>query len=221
MDQTRYQTSLGRPTAFSAHSTEKLHRRRLERPSPASSTSPSLSSFTTLSSASQSKSNRPKCNFCSRLGHIEAKCFLKEKLMRQIASLSSSEPSPASTSSLATPQSTPSTTQSTHAATASALSSIIQSESHSSWNADTGASAHMTFNRHWMRHMMPYHIPIHLADGSVLYSEGVGSVQFIPEVNGHKMAPLEFTNVLYVPSLSTNLFSVLYLTNASPFHCLH
>ena len=26
------------------------------------------------------------------------------------------------------------------------------------------------------------------------------------------MAPLEFTNVLYVPSLSTNLFSVLYLT---------
>jgi transposase InsO family protein len=70
----------------------------------------------------------------------------------------------------------------------------------------------MTFNRHWMRHMTPYRIPIRLADGSVLYSEGVGSVQFIPEVNGRKMAPLEFTNVLYVPSLSTNLFSVLYLT---------
>ena len=60
--------------------------------------------------------------------------------------------------------------------------------------------------------MTPYRIPIHLADGSVVYSEGVGSVQFIPEVNGRKMAPLEFTNVLYVPSLSTNLFSVLYLT---------
>jgi hypothetical protein len=57
----------------------------------------------------------------------------------------------------------------------------------------------------------PLH-PIHLADGSVLYSEGIGSVRFIPEVNGRKMAPLEFTNVLYVPSLSTNLFSVLYLT---------
>ena len=37
-------------------------------------------------------------------------------------------------------------------------------------------------------------------------------MQFIPEVNGHKMAPLEFTNIIYVPSLSTNLFSVLYLT---------
>src|SRR5258708_4276106 len=70
----------------------------------------------------------------------------------------------------------------------------------------------MTFNRHWMRHMMPYRIPIHLADGSVLHSEGIGSVRFIPVVNGQEMAPLEFTNVLYVPTLSTNLFSVLYLT---------
>ncbi len=31
-------------------------------------------------------------------------------------------------------------------------------------------------------------------------------------VDGQEMAPLEFTNVLYVPTLSTNLFSVLYLT---------
>jgi hypothetical protein len=63
--------------------------------------------------------------------------------------------------------------------------------------------------------MKPHCIPIHLADGSVLYSEGVGSVRFNPEVNGRTMAPLEFTDVLYVPSLSTNLFSVLYLT----MHC--
>jgi GAG-pre-integrase domain len=59
---------------------------------------------------------------------------------------------------------------------------------------------------------MPHRIPIRLADRSVLYSEGVGSVHFNPVVNGQKMSPLEFTNVLYVPSLSSNLFSVLYLT---------
>ena len=87
-----------------------------------------------------------------------------------------------------------------------------QFESQSSWNADTGASAHMTFNRHWMRHMTPHHIPIRLADGSVVYSEGIGSVRFIPAIEGQEMCPLEFTNVLYVPSLSTNLFSVLYLS---------
>ena len=132
--------------------------------------------------------------------------------MSQIASPSSSTASLVSTISQATSQSTPSTPQSANITTASALSSVIPSQSHSSWNVDTGASAHMTFNRHWMCHMTPYCIPICLADGSVLYSEGIGSVRFIPEVNGCQMAPLEFTNVLYVPSLSTNLFSVLYLT---------
>ena len=50
--------------------------------------------------------------------------------------------------------------------------------------------------------MMPHRIPIHLADGSVLHSEGVGSVQFIPVVNGQEMAPVEFTNVLYVKGVS-------------------
>jgi hypothetical protein len=45
-----------------------------------------------------------------------------------------------------------------------------------------------------------------------VYSEGVGSVRFNPVVNGQEMAPLEFSNVLYVPALCSNLFSVLYLT---------
>ena len=45
-----------------------------------------------------------------------------------------------------------------------------------------------------------------------MYFERVGTVQFTPVVNGQEMAPLEFTNVLYVPGLSSNLFSVLYLT---------
>jgi hypothetical protein len=65
--------------------------------------------------------------------------------------------------------------------------------------------------------MKPYCIPIHLADGSVLHSEGIGSVRLVPVIGGQEMAPLEFTNVLHVPSLSTNLFSVLYLTMNSHF----
>src|SRR6266702_3872180 len=103
-------------------------------------------------------------------------------------------------------------TPSTSATSASAFFSAPQSEAHTSWNADTGASAHMTFNRHWIRNLKPYRVQIRLADGSVVYSEGVGSVRFNPVVNGQEMRPLEFSNVLYVPALSTNLFSVLYLT---------
>ena len=94
-------------------------------------TSPSLSSSSTSSANSQGKGNRPKCDFWSDLGHIEAKCFLKEKLMSQIASPSSSTASPVSTISQATSQSTPSTPwQSANVATASALSSVIQPQSH-------------------------------------------------------------------------------------------
>ena len=48
--------------------------------------------------------------------------------------------------------------------------------------------------------------------GSVVFSEGVGSLRFNPVVNGQEIATLEFTNVLYVPALCSNLFSVLYLT---------
>ena len=66
-----------------------------------------------------------------------------------------------------------------------------------------------------MRNLKPHRVQIRLADGSVVYSEGVGSVRFNPVVNGQEMAPLEFTNVLYVPALCSNLFSVLYLT----LHC--
>jgi len=46
----------------------------------------------------------------------------------------------------------------------------------------------------------------------VIYSEGIGTVQFVPVVHGQELPSLEFTNVLYVPMLSSNLFSVLYLT---------
>ena len=53
--------------------------------------------------------------------------------------------------------------------------------------------------------------PSQLADGSVVYSEGVGSVRFNPVVHGQEMPPLEFTDVLYVPALCSSLFSVLFL----------
>ena len=141
--------------------------------------------------------------------------------MHQISLPSSSTAAPASTTPQPTLQAVPDAPQSAYIASASALFSATSPDSHtSSWNADTGASAHITFNRHWMHNMTLHHIPIQLADGSVVYSEGIGTVQFNPVVHGQKMAKLEFTNVLYVPSLSSNLFSVLYLTMHHTFTIL-
>src|ERR1700677_4603218 len=198
MDQTRSNLS-GTSSAFAASSAPS---KSCPKASFNSHSAPSTSS-------NPSAPGHPKCDFCSCLGHHEAKCFLKEHLMRQHNLPSSSTASPAITSS----QSPSDTPQSTSATSASALSSSsFQHDSHTSWNADTGASAHMTCNCHWMRNLKPHCVQIRLADGSVVYSEGVGSVRFIPVVNGQEMAPLEFTNVLYVPALCSNLFSVLYLT---------
>jgi len=175
---------------------------------PASSFSPSSSQ-----NLQNRASNCPKCDFCLCLGHIKAKCFLKEKLICQMSLPSSSTAAPASTTPQPAPQAISDTFQSAYTTLASALFSASSPDSHfSSWNADTGTSAYMTFNWHWMHNMILHCISIHLADGSVVYSEGIGTVQFSPVVHGQEMVKLEFTNVLYVPSLSSNLLSVLYLT---------
>jgi hypothetical protein len=141
--------------------------------------------------------------------------------MHQIPSSPSLTASLASTTPQSAPQAVPNAPQSASIASASALFSHATPDAHiSSWVADTGASAHMTFNCHWMHNMTPHCIPIHLADGSVIHSEGIGSVQFTAVVHGRSMVPLEFTNVLYVPTLSSNLLSVLYLTMHRSFTTL-
>ena len=165
-----------------------------------------------LTLPSTSATGHPIRKLCTTTGLVEAKFFLKQRLLHHIDPPSSPTASPASISS----QSPSDTPQSTSAASASDLSSSsFQHDSHTSWNADTGASAHMTCHLHWMQNLKPHRIQIRLADGSVVFSEGVGSVRFNPVVNGQEMAPLEFTNVLYVPALCSNLFSVFYLT----LHC--
>ncbi|KAH9009572.1 hypothetical protein EDB84DRAFT_1280392 [Lactarius hengduanensis] len=106
MDQTRSNLS-GTSSAFSATSGPSRSRPRVHQ---ASQSTPS-------SQAPQGgSSSRPKCDFCSRLGHIEAKCFLKKRLMHQVNPPSSSTASPTISS-----QSPPEAPQSASAASASAL----------------------------------------------------------------------------------------------------
>jgi hypothetical protein len=60
-------------------------------------------------------------------------------------------------------------------------------------NTDTGATAHMTPHRHWLRDYKPYVVPIKLANGGVVYSEGVGSLRFKPRVNGVELGSVQFS----------------------------
>jgi len=91
-------------------------------------------------------------------------------------------------------------------------SSPLQLDADFYWIADTGATSHMTPHRHWFNSYTPCRIPIRLADNTVIYAAGQGSVVFQPTLRGRKAESLEFTRVLHVPDLRSNLLSCLYLT---------
>ena len=109
----------------------------------------------------------------------------------------------------------------THFASISSASCLLTSPldtlAYTLWNTDTGASTHMTPHRHWVRNYKKCHVEIKLADGSSIYSEGVGTVLFEPVINGKPAQQVEFSNVLHVPALRNNLFSVLFLSMHKAF----
>ena len=61
---------------------------------------------------------------------------------------------------------------------------IPVTESNSQWIVDSGATAHMIPHHHWLQNFTPAIIPIRLADHKVVYATGIGTVQFIPKVDG-------------------------------------
>src|SRR3981189_1217472 len=104
------------------------------------------------------------------------------------------------------------------AGTASLSSTTASTPSpHTLWCADTGATSRMTPHRHWLRDYTPHRVPVRLPNNSVVYSAGICSVLFVPEIEGRKLRSVQFTNVLHVPDLQNNLLSVLYLTQYKQF----
>jgi hypothetical protein len=66
--------------------------------------------------------------------------------------------------------------------------------------------------------MLNSRIPIRLADNTIIYSSGIGSILFRPFINGQESQPLLFHRVLHVPLLQNNLLSVLYLAVHKYYH---
>lgn len=80
------------------------------------------------------------------------------------------------------------------------------------WNADSGATSHMTPHRQWIRDMEPCQVPVKLANNSRVWATGRGKVVFQPSGNRESVV---FENVLYVPKLQNNLFSILSVVKKS------
>src|SRR5882762_8467586 len=109
---------------------------------------PSGSTVLSTTSNPQYSSNnrqkpRSKCSFCNKLGHLEEKCWTKERIQKVVQEQNKAQN--ASTSPVPGAPQTASIT-----AASSFYSSPIQSQTYTSWNADTGASSHMTPHHHWL-----------------------------------------------------------------------
>lgn len=83
------------------------------------------------------------------------------------------------------------------------------SKANTSWNTDSGATSHMTPHRNWIRNYVHCRTAVLLANNHVVWAKGKGDVFFNPTINGQPSETVTFKDVLYVPALQNNLFSIL------------
>lgn len=167
--------------------------------------SASAMALAATTSASANRAVPSLCAFCKMPGHQQSNCFSyqRQKTGRNMRRRNKGNGSGQGNSSAHQAEE--------YAGNASTTPSPETSSD--SWNADTGATSHMTPHRHWFKTYTPFSTPVRLANGQLVYSAGVGSVQFEPVINGKKGRLIEFERVLHVPALHSNLLSVLYLTS--------
>lgn len=137
-----------------------------------------------------------KCNYCHMKGHWARECRKRLKKENQ--------------------QKGP---ESTYVCDVSAFYS--QTTASDEWIADSGASMHMTSHREYFREFVPEN-DVHfvkIADNKTLSVEGVGRVDITVKLKD-KVFIRHLSNVLYVPDLKRNLFSIIAITERHfSFHC--
>jgi hypothetical protein len=202
--------------AFQAEETNRLTRLH-------DSASPTLA--LTSQTAPSSSTSLLECFFCGLAGHMEKDCFKKQKASQDAKEFiknrsrgsGKGKKKQHGKEAVEEEEETGNSAQVEFAGYASALSTSDHSNgpstrSKADWNTDTGASSHMTPNQHWFRSYSPHVVPIRIADNSVIYSAGIGSVEFQPVVEGELKCPIVFHDVLHVPKLGSNLLSLFHLT---------
>lgn len=132
------------------------------------------------------------CNYCKKPGHIMKDCF-KLRNRRKMEESSNSRKKP---NSFANQDSHEGTTQSEVAMAAT------ESNLNSSWLIDSGASRHMTSRREWFSEYKELEEPksIILGNNETIYAIGEGTINTT-------LRPIK--DVLYVPLVSQNLFSIM------------
>ncbi|MGH7239232.1 MAG: hypothetical protein ACREHG_04095, partial [Candidatus Saccharimonadales bacterium] len=175
------------------------------------------------------------CGWCERPGHAEDHCYAKQasqqqdranaKARRYRGKKANSSPTSNSTTSSANTANTANTVNTTPVTQAAVHASAFTTSGHTThltpateWCADSGATSHMTPHRNWFMDYTPFVTPIVIANGLIIHSAGIGSVQFQPVLRGAPGKRLVvFHKVLHVPALSRPLLSMTKLAMESGF----
>ena len=171
--------------------------------------------------------NSSGCFFCGRQGHIEKDCNTKKKASAEAKGQSKAKGKGKGKQNAKEAQETDDKMEQSNAAAASVniefaghasalsvsnRSQWLKSQASTDWNTDTGATSLMTPHQHWFCSYSPHKTPIRLADGTIIYSVRLGSVEFQPVIGGIPGHPVVFHDILHVPDLGSNLLSLFQLT---------
>ena len=130
------------------------------------------------------------CSFCDKPGHCQCRCYSLQ-CTKKYYKLNKHKDRKQDQAQAANSLHTGSQevveragNASLHSSDPSHPFSPLQLNADYDWNADLGATSHMTPHHHWLRNYTPKRIPIKLADNTIVYSAGVGSVVFKPLIDG-------------------------------------
>ena len=133
------------------------------------------------------------CNYCKKPGHWIKDCRKRlRKTPNKLATVKSSS------------------AQMCMDESASALVTLLGRNQSDLWLTDSGASRHMCNTREVFSSFTkfaPESYPVNVADNGTMFAEGIGRIKINSYVD-NKVLSHVLHDVLYVPDLSTNLFSV-------------
>jgi hypothetical protein len=164
---------------------------------------------TAAAPVTQRKKNSPgksiKCYGCSGFGHIKRDCPSKK---RQSSSNSSHRAQNVNMPNPDTDDASGETWQDGNGIAFSAQ--VGKRKTGGTWLVDSGASKHMTYEKEHLTNYLHFRKPqlVGLGDGRSVDALGVGNIHLNMAFKTGKPMLITMHNVLYVPKLAANLFSV-------------